>query len=146
MAEHENGRAYPHVSEFMKSGRDHVMQDIKSCLTRLEDKQDQYGNRLTAVENRINAHLELVASNTTSMSRSLEAIQFTNSKLVDAISGRNVVPTVVMVIVLVLMAGIFLTRELAMTGGHAKLSLDGLDISSGHHAVLDLKETPGASK
>lgn len=146
MPDYENGRTYPSAAEGLKSARDRLVHDIQSSLTRLEDKQDQYGGRLAAVESRINAHLELVASNTTSMSRSLEAIQLTNTKLVDAISGRNVVPTAVMVIVVVLMAGIFLTRELAMTGGRAKLSLEGLDISSGNHAVLDLKETPIASK
>lgn len=143
MPEYENGRFYPKVAvENARQSRERIIADIHSGLERIEAKQDEYGNRLSAIETRINSHLELVAQNTTSMSKSLETIQATNSKLVDVISSRSVMPTMVVMMLIVLLAGIFLTRELAMSGGRAKFSIDGLDISSGHHAVLDFKETP----
>jgi hypothetical protein len=65
------------------------------------------------------------------MSKSLELIQAANSKLIDVISNRSSVPTIVMLIVVAMLAGIFMTRELAISGGRAKFSLSGVDIESG---------------
>lgn len=139
----ENGRFYPNtVVSGGRSARDKVIADMQASLNRIEQKQDSYSAQLTDIQHQISSRLELVAHNTTAMNNSLHAIQTTNSKLVDVISSRQVVPTIVLIIIVVLLAGIFLTRELAVTGGRAKFSLDGLDISSGNRAVLDFKQTP----
>lgn len=127
-------RTYPRaVYEGGRFSREKVVGSIKETLARIEEKQSDYSSRLTTVENRINHQLEVVAENTTSMSRSLEAIQMTNSKLVDVIGKKDGVPSVVMVVVVLVVAAIFLTRELAITGGSAKLGMDGIDITSGAH-------------
>jgi len=103
---------------------------VKGTLDRIEERQSDYGVRLSSIENKINSQLEVVASNTTSMAKTLEAIQVTNSKLVDAITNKNSVPTLVMLLVITMLSTVFLVRELALSGGRAKISLEGVDISS----------------
>jgi len=132
MAEYENGKAFPKIV----SDRDRAHKELFSgwchdALVRIEQAQAHYSNRLDKIEDKLETQLEIVATNTTSMSRSLELIQATNSKLIDVISNRSSVPTIVMLIVVAMLAGIFLTRELAMNGGRAKFSLSGVDIASG---------------
>jgi hypothetical protein len=132
MAEYENGKAFPKiVSDREKGHRESFSGWCHEALVRIEQAQAQYSNRLDKIEDKLETQLEIVAQNTTSMSRSLELIQQTNSKLIDVISNRNSVPTIVVLIVIAMLAGIFLTRELAMTGGRAKFSLSGVDIASG---------------
>jgi len=132
MAEYENGKAFPKiVSDREKGHRESFSGWAHEALVRIEQTQAQYSNRLDKIEDKLETQLEIVATNTTSMSRSLELIQQTNSKLVDAISNKSSVPTVVVLMVIGLLAGVFLTRELAVSGGRAKFSLSGVDISSG---------------
>ncbi len=132
MAEYENGKAFPKiVSDREKGHRESFSGWAHEALVRIEQTQAQYSNRLDKIEDKLETQLEIVAQNTTSMSRSLELIQATNSKLIDVISNRSSVPTIVMLIVVAMLAGVFLTRELAISGGRAKFSLSGVDIASG---------------
>jgi hypothetical protein len=108
-------------------------------VLRIERAQSQYVARLDRIEAQLESQLEIVAANTTSMSRTLELIQQTNTKLIDAISNKSSVPTTVVLIVIVMLAGIFLTRELAVSGGRAKFTLSGVDIASGAQVKEDSK-------
>lgn len=119
-------------SSIIERGRQRRLEfiQVKETLERIEGKQADYSNRLSSIETKINLQLEVVAANTTSMARTLEAIQMTNSKLVDAITGRSSVPTLVMLMVIAMLSTVFLVRELALSGGRAKISLDGVDITS----------------
>lgn len=106
---------------------------VHKALARIENEQARYGQRLDLIETKLNAQLQIVADNTTSMSHSLELIQQANSKLIDVISNRNSVPSTVMMLVMLLMAGIFLARELALTGGRASVNMSGVEISTGNN-------------
>jgi hypothetical protein len=132
VSEYENGRFIPKaVGGGVKAQKDALNSWCHDALVRIEQAQAHYSTRLDKIEDKLETQLEIVANNTTSMSRSLELIQATNSKLIDVISNRSSVPTIVMLIVVAMLAGIFLTRELAMNGGRAKFSLSGVDIASG---------------
>lgn len=132
MADWENGKAQPKI---VSGGRTHNSEPFTAwcheTLSRIEKTQAGYSARLDKIEDKLEKQLEIVASNTTSMSASLELIQATNSKLVDVISNRSSVPTVVVLMVIAMLAGVFLTRELAVTGGRARFGLSGVDIESG---------------
>jgi hypothetical protein len=132
MSDYQNGRAsVKGLSDTNRQSRESFGGWCHEALVRIEQAQADYSSRLDKIEDKLETQLEIVATNTTSMSRSLELIQQTNSKLVDAISNKSSVPTVVVLMVIGLLAGVFLTRELAVSGGRAKFSLSGVDISSG---------------
>ena len=130
--EHENGRFYPKMAlENAKARRQGIVAEVHEALVQIQREQTNYSLRLDTVEDKLERQLEVVAGNTTAMSRSLEAIQVTNSKLVDVITNRSSVPAIVMIFVTAMIAGIFLTRELAISGGRAKINLQGVDINAG---------------
>ena len=130
MTDFENGRFYPRGIEGPRQSRQHFQETVEASLGRIERTQDSYNQRLTNIEERLNSQLQLVADNTTSMSRSLELIQASNTKLIDVISHKGSVPTGVVIAVVAMLAGVFLTRELAISGGRAKLGLSGVAIES----------------
>lgn len=113
------------------SKRLELVESVKETLERIESKQQDYSTRLSSIETKINMQLEVVAQNTTSMARTLDAIQATNAKLVDALTSKNSVPTLVMLMVIGMLSTVFLVRELALSGGRAKFTLEGVDIGTG---------------
>lgn len=113
------------------SSRSNVVSAFQETLDRIEREQGRYTNRLDSIEDKLNSQLTIVAENTTAMSRSLEAIQQTNSRLVEAITGKNTVPASVLLAAIIFISVIFLMRELALTGGRARISMNGLDLTAG---------------
>lgn len=132
MVDHENGKFIPKAIVNRDRERHEPFSGwCHEALKRIESAQAEYSTRLDKIEDKLEQQLEIVASNTTSMSKSLDLIQQTNSKLIDVISNKSSVPTIVMLLVIAMLAGIFLTRELAMSGGRASFTLSGVDIDSG---------------
>jgi hypothetical protein len=132
MSDFENGRYYPKSNLDDARGRRQGFQEqVENALGRIEKGQASYHSRLETIEAKLNSHLEIVAENTSNMSKSLELIQASNTKLIDVISNKNSVPTGVVIFIIVMITGVFLTRELANSGGRAKLSISGVDIEGG---------------